>query len=78
MDKARLVAGTYLFRGIPADELTDLVERSPVVHKEANETIIRKGDPGDSMMVVLTGRVRVCCYSEDGKELTLNIIAPGQ
>ena len=78
MDKARLLAENYLFRGIPLDELEDLVERSPVVHKEANASVVKKGDPGDSMMVVLSGRVRICCYSEDGKELTLNLIAPGQ
>lgn len=78
MDKAGVLAENYLFRGIQRDELVDLVERAPIVRKAANASIIRKGDPGDSMMAVLSGRVRVCCYSEEGKELTLNIIGQGQ
>ena len=30
------------------------------------------------MMVVVRGRVKVCSHSEDGKELVLNLINPGE
>ncbi|MEM1400465.1 MAG: Crp/Fnr family transcriptional regulator, partial [Pseudomonadota bacterium] len=77
MDKAAVVADNYLFTGVPFDEIVELVSRSPVVRREPNNQIFKKGDPGDSMMAVLSGRVRICCYSEEGKELTLNIIDRG-
>jgi CRP/FNR family cyclic AMP-dependent transcriptional regulator len=41
-------------------------------------TIVSKGDPGTSMMAVLVGRVRVSNVSTDGREVTLNVIGPGE
>ena len=42
------------------------------------QIIFQKGDAGSSMMAVLTGRVRVGTNSPGGKELTLDIIGPGE
>ncbi|MDH3658613.1 MAG: Crp/Fnr family transcriptional regulator [Alphaproteobacteria bacterium] len=42
------------------------------------QVIFQKGDPGTSMMAVLSGRVRISAYSEDGREIILNIVEPGQ
>jgi CRP/FNR family transcriptional regulator, cyclic AMP receptor protein len=35
------------------------------------------GDPGDTLIVVISGRVKVVVRSADGAELTLVIIQPG-
>jgi CRP/FNR family cyclic AMP-dependent transcriptional regulator len=40
-------------------------------------TILRRGDPGTGMIVVTSGRVRVGVTSEDGREITLGILGPG-
>lgn len=40
-------------------------------------TILRRGDPGSAMVVVTSGRVRVGVTSEDGREVTLGILGPG-
>jgi CRP-like cAMP-binding protein len=42
------------------------------------QVIFQKGDPGTSMMAVLQGRVRIGAYSEDGREIILNMVEPGQ
>jgi len=42
------------------------------------QVIFQKGDPGTSMMAVLSGRVRISAYSEDGREIILNMVEPGQ
>lgn len=42
------------------------------------QVIFQKGDPGTSMMAVLNGRVRIGAYSEEGREIILNIIESGQ
>ncbi len=78
MDKADVLAENYLFKDIPRDEIVELVERAPIIKRQPNSVIFKKGDPGESMMAVLSGRVRICCYSAEGKELTLNIIGPGE
>jgi CRP-like cAMP-binding protein len=35
------------------------------------------GDPGDTLMVVVSGRVKVAVRSVDGGELTLRVVGPG-
>ncbi|MGI9417260.1 MAG: Crp/Fnr family transcriptional regulator [Geminicoccaceae bacterium] len=42
------------------------------------QVIFQKGEPGTSMMAVLGGRVRISAYSEDGREIILNMVDPGQ
>ena len=42
------------------------------------QVIFQKGEPGTSMMAVLSGRVRISAYSEDGREIILNMVEPGQ
>jgi CRP-like cAMP-binding protein len=40
--------------------------------------VFAKDAPGDSMMAVLAGRVRIGAVSADGREVTLNVIGPGE
>lgn len=40
--------------------------------------IFAKGDPGTTLMVVLSGSVRISVVAGDGHEVVLNIIEPGQ
>lgn len=78
VDKVAILAANPLFAGIAADDLEPLARDARIRSLAANQPIFSKGDPGDSMMAVLDGRVRICCYSEEGKELTLNIISAGE
>ena len=40
--------------------------------------IFSKGDPGSFMLAVLSGLVRVGATSAEGREITLNVIGPGE
>jgi CRP-like cAMP-binding protein len=42
------------------------------------QVVFQKGDTGSSMMAVLSGRVRISAVNSEGKEITLNVINPGQ
>jgi CRP/FNR family cyclic AMP-dependent transcriptional regulator len=44
----------------------------------AGEIIFLKGSPGDCLMAVLTGNVRISVASADGKALVLAILVPGE
>jgi CRP/FNR family transcriptional regulator, cyclic AMP receptor protein len=48
-----------------------------VARHPAQTTIFQKGDQSPSMMAVVRGRVKICTYSAEGKELVLNIIDRG-
>jgi CRP-like cAMP-binding protein len=72
-----ILAGHFLLRHLRPEELTRLAGSAAVVQHKPHATIFQKGDPGDSMMAVVQGRVKICTYSADGKELVLNIIDHG-
>ena len=71
------LANHFLLKHLNAEELRRLATGAAVIRHGAQETIFQKGDPGDSMMAVLRGRVKICTYSSEGRELVLNIIDRG-
>src|SRR5262249_57940778 len=44
----------------------------------AHESIFLMGSPGDSMVAVLGGTIRISVPSTDGKEIVLAILGPGE
>jgi CRP-like cAMP-binding protein len=76
-DKEAVLAGHFLLRHLTRDELRQIAASATVTYHSPRETIFQKGDPGDSMMAVIRGRVKICTHSSDGKELVLNIIDRG-
>ena len=48
------------------------------VHFPANKTVFRKDDPGDTMMIVVSGRMKITTTSMDGSEMIINTILPGE
>src|SRR3982750_4774190 len=42
-----------------------------------NRTIMKAGDATDSLYIVLAGRTKVQVSDEDGKEVILNVLGPG-
>jgi len=77
-DGRRLLGECKLFRGLGADERRTLFARSRIRNFAAGETIFLMGSPGDNMMAVLSGNVRISLSSSDGRELLLAILFPGE
>jgi CRP/FNR family cyclic AMP-dependent transcriptional regulator len=40
--------------------------------------VIHEGDTGDTVFIVLTGRVKVCCTDTNDKEITFGLFGPGE
>ena len=78
IDKRALLANHPLFGQLAPEELERLLAYMRLVRQPARTVLFRKGDPGTHMVVVVRGRVKVCTHSEDGKELVLNLINPGE
>jgi CRP/FNR family cyclic AMP-dependent transcriptional regulator len=68
---------TGLFGSAPDDNLAAVAEASRLRAFRRGQVVFTTGDPGDTLIVVLTGRVKVVVRSADGGELTLTIIGPG-
>jgi CRP/FNR family cyclic AMP-dependent transcriptional regulator len=77
MNREEILAGHFLLRHVRPEELARLAASAVSVRHRPHVTIFQKGDPGSSMMAVVRGRVKMCTFSADGKELVLNIIDRG-
>jgi len=77
LNREEILAGHFLLRHLRPEELSRLAATVSVVRHRNQATIFQKGDTGGSMMAVVRGRVKICTYSPDGKELVLNIIDRG-
>jgi CRP-like cAMP-binding protein len=54
------------------------VARARIRHFAAGDTIFLMGSPGNSMMAVLRGTVRISVPSPEGREIVLAILQPGE
>ena len=71
------LAESDLFGALYDEELDQLIEFGNTATYPAGQLIVQRGDPGDSLMIVLSGRVKISNVSIDGKEAVLNFIEPG-
>jgi len=74
----RLLAQCSLFRGLTPDERHGLVARAHLRRLDTGETIFLMDSPGDAMMAILEGHVRISVPSPEGKEIVLAILHPGE
>lgn len=67
-----------LFRRLGAVERDVLFARARVQKYSAQSTIFLMGSPGESMLAVLSGSIRISVPSLNGKEVVLAILGPGE
>ena len=73
---ALLPAGS-LFAACRADELNDLLSLASQMIMKKGQTLLLQGDPGDSLIILLTGQARVTMVASNGREITLDYADPG-
>ena len=74
-DELRLMP---LFEGFSPEVLDNLGKQMTVRQHPQNQTIILQDDWGSSVYFVVEGWVKIRTYNIDGKEVTLNILGPGE
>jgi CRP-like cAMP-binding protein len=68
---------TDLLKSVPEAGLAALARVSRTRAYRRGQLVCTTGDPGDTLIVVISGRVRVMVRSADGGELTLAAVGPG-
>jgi CRP/FNR family transcriptional regulator, cyclic AMP receptor protein len=68
---------SLLFAGLPAAEQERLATRMRRQAYRRGEVVMRQGDPGLSLHVVLEGRLKVLVAAQSGDELLLAVLGPG-
>jgi CRP/FNR family transcriptional regulator, cyclic AMP receptor protein len=72
-----VLASHFLLRHLRPEELQRLAATAQIARHPRGAIVFQKGDAGSSLMAVIRGRVKICTYSSDGKELVLNILGQG-
>ncbi|MGF1660743.1 MAG: Crp/Fnr family transcriptional regulator [Rubrimonas sp.] len=67
-----------LLAGLAEDDWSALAALGRRKRFAARQTIFHKGDPGEAMLLILSGCARISIASEDGREATLNFVEPGE
>lgn len=62
---------------LPPGALDHLVKRGHVARWKKGETIYERGDKGDSLLVIVSGRVKIFNTTIDAREVVLNFLGPG-
>jgi predicted acylesterase/phospholipase RssA/CRP-like cAMP-binding protein len=69
---------TGLFGPLDAAALHDLQAELEWIHLVAGATLFKQGDPGDSLYIVVNGRLRVVLADPDGSERNMSEIGRGE
>ncbi len=76
-DKLAELAATPFFAALNAATLNELLTELKLIHLPGGEILFRAGDSGDSMYVVLSGRLRVSIDGNDGGKATIRELSRG-
>ena len=78
--KATIFKNNALFSPVDDDKLQRLAANSKLRQFSAGSQILRQGDPGDSMLVIVSGRVRVVGRAPEPRsaEVLLRELGPGE
>jgi CRP-like cAMP-binding protein len=77
-EQRRLLKRHFLLGKLGDSEITELLARARVEHFTAGTEIFAKGSPGQSMMAVLQGSVKITSASADGREIVFNTMGEGE
>jgi CRP/FNR family transcriptional regulator, cyclic AMP receptor protein len=79
-DAARIraaLARAPLFTSLPISAIEDLAQRVALRKVAAGATIVSQDEPGEAMFIIMSGRVKVVIFGENGREVTLSLLRPG-
>jgi len=67
-----------MFSDLEPEALDQLCRYAKYSTLKRGATIVSKGDPGNSLVVVISGTVKISISSVDGRSAILNLIGPGE
>ena len=77
MTKREALSAVPFVSGLGEDALTVLESHMRLRTFRRGQPIFRQGDPGDSLFLVASGRIKLFIESSDGEQLTILFCGPG-
>jgi CRP/FNR family cyclic AMP-dependent transcriptional regulator len=73
----KLIRNVPLLARLASDDVRSLAQRGRVRNYSSGAVLFHEGEPGDSLHVVVEGRIRVAVVSSTGEEATVAYVGPG-
>ena len=77
-DHLDYLAQVGLFGDLDAPTLQDIASHLRQRSFGAGETIFHRGDPGEVLYIIRTGKVKIALTSPEGQEVSLALLGPGE
>ncbi len=77
MTKNELLSGVPFFSSLGADAVTELASQMRLRKVRRGDRIFSQGDPGDSLFLVASGRIKIFIEDAEGEQLTILFCGPG-
>lgn len=71
-----VITGSHLFKSLDAEGRARLMKGAASVHFDANQVVVREGDPGEALYLIRQGVVDVHTL-RDGERIHLATLGPG-
>ncbi len=76
-DLLRIIPKASLLAACEPAELDDLLERARIEFAPKKQVLMNQGDPGDSVIILVTGTARVDMVASNGRQIVLDYLGPG-
>jgi CRP/FNR family transcriptional regulator, cyclic AMP receptor protein len=77
-EKRKIFEGHFLLGKLYPNEIDALISYARLERYQAGHEIFAKGSPGQSLMAVLRGKVKISSLSDSGKEIVFRIFNAGE
>jgi CRP/FNR family cyclic AMP-dependent transcriptional regulator len=77
LSQRQVLRRSSLFAKLGDTEIDAVLAHATVVRHAEGDQIFAKGDPGNSMMAVLRGRITITAPSQDGRQVVLTVMRDG-
>jgi len=67
-----------LFDGLATDELSNILRQTVRKTYSKDTILVQENDPGETMYMIMSGKVKVSNVGPDGKEVILSVLGPGE
>jgi CRP/FNR family transcriptional regulator, cyclic AMP receptor protein len=71
-----VLARSGIFQGVDADAAESLAKEMEIIEIRKGEVVFSEGEPGDSLYIVLTGKLKVGRRAADGRQNLIAVMGP--
>lgn len=76
--KRELLARSFMFSQLPVVDLGNLAKFARFKKVAAREVVFHKAEPGQAMLVIVKGRVKLSTLSNGGREMIFGVLEAGE